>query len=88
VWRNGYFAGLDFERSVLPLVRTRYRIKQGVAEMNTVFLAGANLGRPSSSMCISVSFSEVTGAVKEEFVPVGAEFMGSIKSSSSTVRPC
>lgn len=45
--------------------------------------AGANLGRPSSSMCISVSAAAV-GVVMLEVDSVGAEVLASINNSSSS----
>lgn len=35
-----------------------------LGEIHTMFFAGANLGRPSSSMCISVSASPVAGWIE------------------------
>lgn len=51
---------------------------------HTLVFAGANRGRPSSSICIIVSSAVTSMAVTAALVSVGAEAEASMRTSSPT----
>jgi hypothetical protein len=82
MWWDGHFTSFDFERTVLKISVSVVFYDGEENRGLTVIFAGANFGRPSSSMCISVSSSFSAGMVAT-MLSVGAALVVSIRSSSS-----
>lgn len=77
---DGDFASLDSCRAILILL---IEVESDYMVLHTMFFAGGNLGRPSSSTCISMSLSVLSGTFVVVFE--SAISGASNRSSSSSI---